>query len=100
MEMYTFKSWIAPQKIEDIKFFVGNKNYSICYFTNGSFKKISYHLLKCQSLFADNQLFIRVHRSYIVNKTMIEHVDLKAGFLKINTKEPIPIDKKYLKIWS
>ncbi len=85
---------IEPNKIEDIKYLEGNKNYTIIFYINGEKKSISYNLLKFQKLLSNHHQFIRIHRSYIGNINFIKNIDFNACIIRLITNDVLPIDKK------
>ena len=74
----------------DIHYIEARKDYFMVYTTQGSF--LTLMTMKTAEELLPSELFIRVHRSYIVNKQMVSGVSIYR--LSVAGKE-IPIGEKY-----
>lgn len=89
------KSFFQTDNIEEIKFLEAKKNYTKIYYISGNVILIAIHLKKLQAILNKYEQFIRIHRSYIVNKCFIKNIDEQAGFLKLVTNDVIPIGSNF-----
>lgn len=57
----------------------GSINYTIVHFHNGRKEIMAYTLKKCEALLSEsnNNHFIRIHKSFLVNKDSIKEVKLR-----------------------
>jgi two-component system, LytTR family, response regulator len=79
---------------EQITHLVAQKNYSLVYFSNGTTRLVAYNLKKLEDYLADNTLFKRVHKSYIVNTSFISNISEDGERLRLMDKTVIPITHK------
>lgn len=64
------------ENIEHICHLEGSVNYTIVHFNNGRKEIMAYTLKKCEALLneSDNSHFIRIHKSFLVNKDSIKEI--------------------------
>ena len=65
---------LTPLKIKDAYLFEGAINYTILHFHDGTSEIHSYTLKRFAELLADDAAFVRIHKSYLVNKQYIAEV--------------------------
>ncbi len=78
-------------KLNDIVYIESDSEYVNFYISNGK-KIMSYQSLKSLEKTLPNEIFMRVHRSYIINKNMV--TSLKGKDLVLNGKS-IPVSTTY-----
>ncbi len=93
MKSNYFDQLIFPNHLNDLKYLEANKNYTILHFSNGEKKESGYNLLRFEKLLSANPTFKRTHRSYLLNTDYIESVNERACYLKLTSKEVLPITK-------
>jgi DNA-binding LytR/AlgR family response regulator len=90
--MNRVKATIDSQEIELI---VANGNYTKIYFSTGR-RWVVYQTLSSLESQLPSELFVRVHRSYLVNKSMVE--ERRGEFLVLQSRHKlVSIGKKYKK---
>lgn len=80
----------------EIVYFESDANYTKIFFTNGKFIILSYTLKKIEELYAVHSLFLRVHRSFLINQKHIDKVS-SNGFeysVVMNNKTIIPVSRR------
>jgi two-component system, LytTR family, response regulator len=92
-----FKRILDSNKLKEIIYFSSNKNYTLIKLDNGLEIKSSYNLGQYEEL-VKKENFIRIHNTYLVNKSRIKNIDSSAMFLRLLNGEILPINKKYFPI--
>ncbi len=70
-------------------------NYTTLYFEDGSKEVFSYTLKKFEQLLCDRESFIRVHKSFIVNRIYIQEVREGVPHLVVlNSGKEIPVARR------
>lgn len=62
-------------KIKDAYFFEASVNYTILHFQDGSKEMHSYTLKRFEELLSSDTAFVRIHKSFLVNKQYIAEVN-------------------------
>lgn len=90
-----YKSDYAIVNINNILCVEADRMYSIIYTVKGKefvvAKKLNYY----ESLFSSEEMFIRVHRSWIVNTNHINTYSKKEKEIKLDSELKIPVSKSY-----
>ena len=63
-----------PLKLSEAYLFEASENYTILHFHDGTSLMVSYTLKRFEELLASNTAFVRIHKSYMVNKQYIAEV--------------------------
>ena len=80
--------------ITEINYIESQKNYLLIFTDNKQYKHRA--TLKNFSEYLPENIFIRIHRAFIVNKHKINHIDSKNNTISIDKKK-LPISKTYKK---
>lgn len=90
-----YKSDYAIVNVNDILFIEADRMYSVIYTVKGKefvvAKKLNYY----EALFSEKVVFIRVHRSWIVNINEIDTYSKKEKKIVLKTKFKVPVSKSY-----
>ncbi len=86
--------------IEHTVLFLGKKNYSLKYFTNGSFKMFACTLKRIEEHFSTDKRFIRISKSCLINRLYLmrkEHNQIKmvdGKFYQISRRRLKEVERK------
>ena len=94
MRNYTIGQIKYLSNQDQITHLVAQKNYTQVYFQDGSCKLLAYNLKRLEEYLSNNELFQRVHKSYIVNKNFISTISEDGERIKLLDKTVIPISNK------
>ena len=85
---------------EDIIYLEADINYTKIHLENGKVLTVSYTLKKIKQDHLDPTVFIRIHRSFIINKLHHFDIDRKdnAILLELNNGVKVPVSRRYQKI--
>ncbi|PKH50981.1 DNA-binding response regulator [Tenacibaculum sp. Bg11-29] len=90
-----YKSDYAIVNIKDILCIEADRMYSVIYTVKGKefvvAKKLNYY----ETLFSEKRVFIRIHRSWIVNVNQIDTYSKKEKEVVLSTKFKVPVSKSY-----
>lgn len=90
-----YKSDYAIVNINDILCIEADRMYSVIYTVKGKefvvAKKLNYY----ETLFSEKTVFIRIHRSWIVNINQIDTYSKKVKEVVLKTKFKVPVSKSY-----
>ncbi len=75
--------------------FVGKKNYTLKYFTNGSFKIYASTLKRVEEFFRDDERFIRISKSALINRQYLIRKELNQ--IKMADGKMYQISRRRLK---
>lgn len=85
---------------EDIIYLEADINYTKIYLENGKTLTLSYTLKKVKQDHLDPNVFVRIHRSYVINR--LRHFDIKrnnnAIVLELKNGVKVPVSRRYQKI--
>ncbi len=84
----------------DIVYLNSLKNKTQIFFFDGTQLEIYKVLKYFEVVLCVDHEFIRVHRSYIVNKKFVKSIDMKGGFLKLVDNIVIPLYSKGYQIFN
>lgn len=80
--------------LPNLKYLEADLNYTLLYYNDGTKKIISYTLKKFEKELIKNPLFVRTHRSFIVNKNFIIAQNEKSITLHGNIIVPVARRRK------
>jgi two-component system LytT family response regulator len=90
-----YKSDYAIVNVNDILCIEADRMYSIIYTVKGKefvvAKKLNYY----ETLFSSKEMFVRVHRSWIVNTNHIDTYSKKEKIVMLSSELKVPISKSY-----
>lgn len=93
------KNSIILLELDDLIYFEGNSNYTNIYYKQDGILKrnISSKTMGTFEQSLDPNLFLRIHRSYIVNRNVFKELLYEDGkaFLKINDNVTLPISRSH-----
>jgi len=75
------------------------RNYTILYLENGQKILSGYHLKIYESL-SDNQSFMRINRSEMINKTFVKLINFEEFSLELNNGRRIHISRRRMKAFQ
>ncbi len=87
---------IIPVKMFDIMFLSSSGNNIIYHFKNKSFIEIRRKLLDAEEEL-DKTVFLRIHKSFIVNMSFIEYINYRSLTIVLKDGTIIPVSKTYKK---
>ncbi len=90
------KQVVSEFYIEKIKYFEADINYTMLYFQDGTVKRSAYSLKNFEVLLQSNKLFVRIHKSYIINTDHIAKVDMEKGKVMMELNAILPISRRRL----
>ena len=83
---------ILERDINNIVYLKADSNYTYFHFNCGNKTITSYTLKHWQALLS-NTLFIRIHKSYLINKSMIKSINRKNHTISLSNGDDIPISR-------
>lgn len=90
------KQVVSDFYIDKIKYFEADINYTMLYFQDGTVKRSAYSLKNFELLLQTNKLFLRIHKSYIINTDHISKVDMNKGKVVMEVNAELPISRRKL----
>jgi DNA-binding LytR/AlgR family response regulator len=88
------KQVISDFYIDKIKYFEADINYTMLYFQDGTVKRSAYSLKNFEQLLQPNKLFLRIHKSYIINTNHISKVDMDKAKVVMEVGAELPISRR------
>ncbi|MDY8137863.1 LytTR family DNA-binding domain-containing protein [Aquimarina sp. 2201CG5-10] len=90
-----YKSDYAIIKVDDIICIQADRMYSLIYTSDSKKYVVSKKLHYYEELFSEENTFIRVHRSWIINTDQILSYSKKDRLILLNDNKSIPVSKGY-----
>lgn len=89
---------VAIIAFEDILYIEGSNNYCIIHTLKGKQRyTISKTLKDVQDVFEDNE-FLRIHKTYVVNTKSISHVNSRNKLIEMDNGDKLPVARNKLKL--
>lgn len=80
--------------IKEIIYFMAGYNHNVVMVQNSIDRSLSMNLKDIVNLHDD---FLQIHRSYVINRQHIVHVDKSSRTIRLSNKEELPVSRTYYK---